>query len=309
MTTYRLHDITFASSLDLPELTPADGTPSMAIESGTLPPAGERWNDPWQREPRGPWVRVQAAEGYRIRYEGQVDFHVSRDTTRIVVDVLDCPPAAVRHFLLDQVLPLVLSLSATVLHASAVVVGGELVAFTGPCGRGKSTIAASFAERGHAVAADDALVLRQQEDVVAGQPAYPGLRLWPDAGGVFAAHVDTLAVSESSMKRRFAATAPFDLAARRVAAIYSLGDGTAGAFDARPMSARETAMLLIAQGFRLEQRDPAALAREMDRACTLAACVRAFEVDYPRDFASRGTLVDQIVRHVREQAGVQPCCS
>src|SRR5687768_1084135 len=46
-----------------------------------------------------------------------------------------------------------------VLHASAVTVRGETIAFIGERGRGKSTMAAALYRRGHALVADDVLVL------------------------------------------------------------------------------------------------------------------------------------------------------
>ncbi|MCU4974878.1 hypothetical protein OB955_19345 [Halobacteria archaeon AArc-m2/3/4] len=46
-----------------------------------------------------------------------------------------------------------------VVHASAVVVDGAAIAFTGPSGRGKSTAAAACAAHGHTALADDATVI------------------------------------------------------------------------------------------------------------------------------------------------------
>ena len=48
---------------------------------------------------------------------------------------------------------------ALVLHASAVDLGGAVVAFTGPSGAGKSTTASVFAARGYPVVTDDFLPL------------------------------------------------------------------------------------------------------------------------------------------------------
>ncbi len=68
-----------------------------------------------------------------------------------------------------------LSVDSLVLHASANVVDGIVVAFAGPCGAGKSTLAAILERAGHAVASDDALLLRAQRDTIYAVPAYPGL--------------------------------------------------------------------------------------------------------------------------------------
>ena len=55
-------------------------------------------------------------------------------------------PETIRHLLLDQVMPAVAFEHSLIgLHASAVVVDGQGIAFAGPASRGKSTLAASFA--------------------------------------------------------------------------------------------------------------------------------------------------------------------
>jgi hypothetical protein len=74
------------------------------------------------------------------------------------------------------------------------------------------------------------------------------------------------------------------------------------------LSVRQTAMTLIEQGFRLEQRDPHALAAEMDRACDAAARVPAWTLGIPRDRRRRDEHVEAVVAHARSQVGVT-CCS
>ncbi len=107
-----------------------------------------------------------------------------RDGREIVFD----PSPGVEDRLLQSVI-LGLCLSAIlhqrgffVLHASAVAVGDDVVAFLGEKGRGKSTIAASLYRRGHKLVADDILALdvrpNQRPLVV---PGYPQFRLFPDA--------------------------------------------------------------------------------------------------------------------------------
>ena len=59
------------------------------------------------------------------------------------------------------------------LHANAIVVDGEAVAFAGTSGAGKSTLAAYFQSRGHQLLCDDVCVVSFDSD---GQPlAWPGL--------------------------------------------------------------------------------------------------------------------------------------
>lgn len=70
----------------------------------------------------------------------------------------------------------------TVLHASAVALGGRVVAFVGPSGVGKSTLCAELVRAGGGFVADDGLAL--EEDAAGGWRCLPGppwLRLWPSA--------------------------------------------------------------------------------------------------------------------------------
>src|SRR5258708_9269606 len=59
------------------------------------------------------------------------------------------------------------------LHANAIEVGGQAVAFVGPSGAGKSTLAAYFRDRGYRVLCDDVCVVSFGSD---GEPlAWPGI--------------------------------------------------------------------------------------------------------------------------------------
>lgn len=69
----------------------------------------------------------------------------------------------------------------TCLHASAVEFDGRAVAFVGPPGAGKSTLAAALAVRGHAALADDIVAIVERDGVFHAMPAYPYLSLWQDS--------------------------------------------------------------------------------------------------------------------------------
>lgn len=101
------------------------------------------------------------------------------------VDVLPEPGADqmfVRAVLLGPIAVLVLHRRGwPALHASAVMVDGRAVAFIGPRGRGKSTLAAAFVARGFKLFTDDVLPLRPDGEVIRALPGPPQLKLWPDA--------------------------------------------------------------------------------------------------------------------------------
>jgi hypothetical protein len=85
-------------------------------------------------------------------------------------------------YILGPVLGVVLRLrGVTCLHASAVALDGQAVAFVGAEGAGKSTTAAAFAREGHSVLSDDVVALTEDELGFLVVPAYPHLCLWPDS--------------------------------------------------------------------------------------------------------------------------------
>jgi hypothetical protein len=103
-------------------------------------------------------------------------------------------------YLLGPVFGLLLRLrGVTCLHASAVAFDDSSVVFVGPEGAGKSTTAAAFAQRGHAVLSDDIVALSIDSrdapspwvppradhtggaDIFRVLPAYPHLCLWPES--------------------------------------------------------------------------------------------------------------------------------
>lgn len=67
------------------------------------------------------------------------------------------------------------------LHASAVLIDGRAVAFTGAPGAGKSTTAAALQARGFAIVADDTVVLDLSGARPMCLPGHKRLKLWPDS--------------------------------------------------------------------------------------------------------------------------------
>jgi hypothetical protein len=93
---------------------------------------------------------------------------------RVRVAPLDTGPSW-QHTMVASAIPLLLSeLGDLVLHASALVVGGRAVAFCGPAGRGKSTLAYRLSRADRPLLAEDGLALTP--DVEGGWLGWPGPR-------------------------------------------------------------------------------------------------------------------------------------
>jgi hypothetical protein len=96
----------------------------------------------------------------------------------------------------------VLQRGRLVLHASAVAIDGQAVAFLGDSGWGKSTTAAALHARGHPLVADDVAVVEPGEGRPVVVPAFPRLRLWPDAAAEIGLDPAALPRVHSSIEKR-----------------------------------------------------------------------------------------------------------
>jgi hypothetical protein len=181
---YRIHGLTIAGDVLLPELPRARGSsPAMEVTRGAGNDPCE-WFHRW-REGRRTWLTMgRTAGGYRLRFPGLAEFAVSRDGRRIQYEPApNVPPATVRHLVLNQVIPLAFARAGrNVLHASAVHVPRfGAIAFAGRSGSGKSTLAAALSTLGCRIVTDDALVLGPEGKRDLLEPAYPELRLWRES--------------------------------------------------------------------------------------------------------------------------------
>ena len=99
--------------------------------------------------------------GYRVIAPGHGSCLVSSDGRSLEFAPPDNGPAWIwERFLVAQMLPLAALLQGLeVFHASAVVIGGRLVALSAGCGVGKTSLAVELVRRGARLFADDVLVL------------------------------------------------------------------------------------------------------------------------------------------------------
>jgi hypothetical protein len=177
-----------------------------------------------------------------------------------------------RHLLLDQVLPLVLTIRGRrALHATAVLTPAGVCAFAGPTGTGKSTLAASWLLAGYPVLGDDCLVLEERDGQVLATPAYPGLRLREDTlKALWNGSGHWRSVAHYTSKRRLIPDGHHSYGYTQtfpVARIYSLvrpaeagGEGSLVAPRVQRLSPRDRLVELLPFLFHLEVTDRTMLA-------------------------------------------------
>jgi hypothetical protein len=297
---YRWASLVIESDVPLPEL-PAAGrqrTPDVVVSRAPVrvSKAVRARCHVWRLPDGTRWASVAKGDGEHVlRFRHFAEFAVANRGRSIGWRApATTRPETIRHLLLDQVLPAVAFDHAFVgLHASAVVVGGEGVAFAGPTSRGKSTLAASFAIDGHPVVTDDCLMLQWRRGEPRAVPSYPSLRLWKDSVDSLLGHIPGLTpVAEYTSKLRVGARMSaigFRRNPVKVRRIYVL-DGRRGAARIEPLSCRQAYIELLKIMFRLDPLDRLAAHREMAALATLAQSVSVARLRLPSRLDSLGDV-------------------
>ena len=230
---YQLFGLAVRSDILIPELPvgKANGEADVAIHSG------------------------RCEDGSRIRIAGIADFNVADGKTIWVSPAPGVSPRNVRLYLLGSAMGLLLHQRGLLpLHANAVDIDGQAIAFMGPSGSGKSTLAAWFHDRGYVVVADDVCVVHfAGEGAPFVHPGLPRLRLWKEAleaSGRDAAHFSRSYAGDDSWDKF---DVPLDRTSapegsKPLAAIYLLDSGAESRID--PLGGIEAAEALFANTYR-----------------------------------------------------------
>jgi len=172
---YSVFGLQVRSCIELPELfsAPEKAVPDVAIELGSVPNVAGAHDDDLHEVDGALVLAIPEVGRYRIE-----------KGTRITVDPEPgVPERNLRLFLLGSAFGVLLHQRGVLpLHANAIEIDGQAVAFMGPSGAGKSTLAAWFHDNGFKVIADDVCVVRFGSDGRPyASPGLPRLRLWIDA--------------------------------------------------------------------------------------------------------------------------------
>jgi len=304
------------SNISLPGLTEShQGTPQHTFRLRpvrALEPGSFRWFHHWCGSDDQIWLSFARHESrYILRFADLADFHLTANATQI-----DCFPEpgpsidTITHLLLDQVFPLVLSrLGSLVVHASAVVAPEGAIAFVGSTGRGKSTLAASFALRGFPLMTDDCLLLEEAESGLVVTPSYPGARLWDDSIETLFEHAPRVSdVAHYTDKKRLALNdgqVHFCDNTVRLRRMYFLADPEKSvhpqAIEITPLAARAAFVELVSYSFKLDVDDRNVLEREFRLLDRVASLPMFYRLAYPHDFSMLPAVRQAILDHLRHE--------
>lgn len=251
------------------------------------------------------WTRFHRdGADYLLRFVDLADFHVSGDGRSV-----RCWPApgvseeTARFLFSNQVMPLALSRQGTlVFHSSAVEIDEQAVAFMGESGRGKSTLAASFATNGFRFLTDDGLVVKSADGQWRIAPSQPSIRLWEDSQeALLGEDAQTAPPVQYTSKSRFLAGGEIAFCdqPRVLHRVYFLGEGS----DQGPIFERlkpgEALIELLKHSFLLDIEERQMLAAHFDELASLVSRPIYYRLDYPRYFEGLATVRQSIVEHAR----------
>ena len=253
------------------------------------------------------WFEYYATGAGRVlRYPKLVDFVFDPDLLSAGVcalPALTCDRDTVEHLFHNSMLPMLLADGgALMLHGAAIDMDGSAVVFIGPSGRGKSTLAASFAASGVPFLSDDSIRLNPVADGYIAQPGYPSVRLWRDSdAAVISRRLPAPSGVNFSGKLRYAAGGEIPHASSPVPlrAIYVLAREDVSATTITSLSANDALMEFVQQSFILDIRSERVLSGHFERMAALADKVLAFRLDYPRVYGRLPEVHAAILDHAR----------
>ena len=247
---------------------------------------------------------------YILRFPGLADFEVTEDGRGVrCTPVPGTAKSTVEHLYHNQILPLALNQQGgLVLHGSAVEVEGGGLAFLGASGRGKSTLAASFAVAGHRLLTDDLLELEPSESAISARPGHHSLRLWDDSrAALFGADPVPMAPAvEFTSKARFLSGGRlvFRVAPQPLRCVYLLGDNEAQAPIIEPINGRDVLIELAKNAFLLDIAEPSRISAHFRRLSQVARLPIYYRLDYPRRFDALPAVRKAILDHAARQPEV-----
>ncbi len=231
--------------------------------------------------------------------KGHFEFLVSGDGKRVRWRKLkDVPDEVLLTYLVGQVLSFcLLTRGIEPLHATAVVVDGEAIAFLGSSGAGKSTLAAAFVQRGYSLLTDDVLVLRREGNKLLAHPSLPRLKLTPESADAFFSGRRSIPMNSLTSKMIFS-LAPTGHAGCIVPlrALYVLPKkNSKSKIGVKTLSGRAAFLPLIANTFNDSVLTPSRLKQQFAFAGAVTATVPLRQLSYPNGLELLPAVADAIL--------------
>ena len=292
---YTAYGLGISSALQLPELDAGEERTDLVIRFGSLKHAARRTDSleysDWKTD-CGMYLLWKDVCTILIKGGREIIIDVAPGTElpHLRLLILGAAMGVVLH---QRGLP--------VFHASAIDIDGKAVAFLGGKMWGKSTMAAALHARGHRVIADDVMALSASGlNAPAVLPAFPQLKLWPDAVASLGEDPEALPrISSSFEKRARQVVNGFARQPTPLKRIYILGTGPSPQIDLlRPSMAL---FELIRNYYTLRFDRQSQNSSESDdffQCAKIANCVPVFLLTRPPDLALLPALARRVEEHL-----------
>lgn len=227
MNSYVAYGLGIQSEIAFPELTASMRPADVVVRLGDL---GRSYSQNGTVE----YTFENTPDGMYLFWEDVGTILISGGTDIVVDTFPSVEMERLRLFLLGAAIGVILhQRGMTTLHASAVSKDGKAVLFMGDKGRGKSTMAAFMCEQGYQLLSDDVVALTiDDHGSVSILPAFPQLKLWPDAIESIGKNPDLLPrLSSKFDKRHVEASGVFPTEPIPVAQAYALYKGDEARID------------------------------------------------------------------------------
>ncbi len=307
---YKIFNKIIKSNIPLPELKGEEILPpSIFFESlpaHSLPHSAITWLHHWHL-PNGQISLSSGKEksNYWLRFPQIADFHIIPSKNKIIShQLLDIPNNTIRHLLLDQVIPRLLSHQGQqIIHASCVRIDKSAVAFSGQSGWGKSTIATFFHDHDHTLLTDDCLLLKLDKSKVLGIPNYRGARLFQDSLSFLSKEKHVTPLAHYGTKKRLLMTNSIKTDAIPIKAVFILGDPTllqptAPVVSISKISGASAAIELVKNCFPLDITDKKRMGTQMQKLAQIGGSknISIYHLNYPR----KTDLLPEIMKSILE---------
>jgi hypothetical protein len=240
---YFAYGLGIHSELPLPELVAAEANADVVIRVDRVRrsvPGEAPSSDTFRATPAGASIHYEKVGTFLIR--GGAEITVDPDPAADAYQLRLAIVGPVFSILLHQ-------RGRLVLHASAVKINARAIVFLGGAGWGKSTTAALFLARGHALISDDIVsVFFDESASPLIDPAYPLLKVWPEAADSIGEDVRASPrVNPRIEKRAHRVTRAFSIAAVPLGCVYVLGEGARAEIE--PLMPKDAFIELVRHTF------------------------------------------------------------
>lgn len=289
---YTAYQLRISSELALPELHSADRLDlpaDVSITFGDVPvdgiTDGTRLGPFLWSTPRALWLNIP-----------QVARFLVEDGSRIAISpCAGVDEASIRVFLLGSALgALLFQRGLLVLHGNAIRVGDACMVCVGASGAGKSTTAAGFLQRGHAILADDVVAI---DALGRALPGFPRLKLWQETAARLDIETGDLArIRPTLEKYHYPLAAQFGEDPLPVRWIYVLGHHNRDDILFEPVTGMQRYAPLHEHTYRRRYLSGMALSKEHLASCgKLAGQIRMAKVTRP----ARRFCLDEVIERIQ----------